>query len=132
MNFGEMPEHIRKRHENDPPKLGALDDIRLPGPAIRSEPEILEPLRTREAVLDNSAILDNITNKALQRLDEVLDGEWTGDAKTDAVMMDAVRLTLTTQLRVDDSRLKKRTNDTLAQLLQRMDREDANLKVINA
>jgi len=42
-------------------------------------------------------------------------------------MMDAVRLTLTTQLRVDDSRLKKRTTDTLAELLKRMDTEDMRL-----
>lgn len=129
--FGERPAYLDKRHENDVPKLGALDDIRLPGPTITATVEIMET-RTRDAVLDSSAMLDGITNKALQRLDEVLEGEWSGDPKTDAIMMDAVRLTLTTQLRVDDSRLKKRTTDTLAALLQRMDREDANLKVINA
>lgn len=130
--FGEMPEHIRKRHQNDVPSIDALDNIQLPGPAVHyANPEILSPT-TREAVLDSSAMLDGITNKALRRLDEVLEGEWSGDPKSDAIMMDAVRLTLTTQLRVDDSRLKKRTTDTLAQLLQRMDREDANLKTINA
>jgi hypothetical protein len=129
--FGELPEYLRKRHKNDVPSIGALDDIRLPGAAIYATPEIIEP-KGREAVLDNSAVLDDITNKALTRLSEVLEGDWSGDPKEDAIMMDAVRLTLTTQLRVDDSRLKKRTTDTLAQLLQRMDREDANLKVINA
>ena len=80
----------------------------------------------------SAAILDDITNKALTRLSEILENNWSGDAKEDAIMMDAVRLTLTTQLRVDDSRLKKRANDTLAQLLARMDREDANLKIVNA
>jgi hypothetical protein len=129
--FGEMPEYLRKRHRQNVPSIGALDDLRLPGVAIYTAAEIIEP-KGREAVLDNSAVLDNITNKALTRLSEVLDEDWTGDPKVDAIMMDAVRLTLTTQLRVDDSRLKKRTTDTLAQLLQRMDREDANLKVINA
>jgi hypothetical protein len=129
--FGELPEYLRKRHKNDVPSLGGLDDLRLPGVAIHATPEIIKP-EGREAVLDNSAVLDDITNKALTRLSEVLDEDWTGDPKADAIMMDAVRLTLTTQLRVDDSRLKKRTTDTLAQLLQRMDREDANLKVINA
>ncbi len=131
MNFGEQPEHIRKRHENDVPSIGALDDIRLPGPPVFAEAEIIET-KSRDAVLDNSALLDNITNEALKRLHERVQEHWTGDPKEDAITMDAVRLTLTTQLRVDDSRLKKKTSDTLAQLLARMDREDANLKVINA
>ena len=131
--FGERPEYLRKRHEHDVPAIGSLDDIRLPTPPVHyANPEILQPSKTRDAVLDNSAILDDITNKALTRLSEVLDEDWTGDPKTDAIMMDAVRLTLTTQLRVDDSRLKKRQTDTLSQLLARMDKEDANLKIINA
>jgi hypothetical protein len=129
--FGEMPEYLRKRHKNDVPSIGSLDDICLPAaPVHYASVEIVK--EARDAVLDNSAVLDDITNKALTRLSEVLDEDWTGDPKADAIMMDAVRLTLTTQLRVDDSRLKKRTTDTLAQLLARMDREDANLKVINA
>lgn len=128
--FGDVPDHIRKRHEKDVPSLGALDGIVLaPVPAY----EVIAPEKAaRAAVLDSSAILDDITNKALKRLDEVLDNEWSGDPKEDAIMMDAVRLTLTTQLRVDDSRLKKRTTDTLAQLLQRMEQEDVRLmKVVS-
>jgi hypothetical protein len=129
--FGEMPAHIRKRHQKDVPSIGALDDLRLPGaPVHYAEVEIVK--ETRDAVLDSSALLDNITNEALKRLHERVTEHWTGDPKEDAITMDAVRLTLTTQLRVDDSRLKKKTSDTLAQLLARMDREDANLKVINA
>ena len=126
MMFGEVPEHIRKRHEKDVPSIGALDDIVLPTAPVRYvEAEIVEPVRA--AVLDNSAMLDGITNKALERLKEVLDDGWTGDPKEDAIVMDAVRLTLTTQLRVDDSRLKKRTTDTLAELLKRMETEDLRL-----
>ena len=130
--FGEMPEHIRKRHEKGIPSIGKLDDILL-----LSKPVIYEtiemPIAVREAVLDSSALLDNITGKALQRLDEILDEQWSGDPKEDAVIMDAVRLTLTTQLRVDDSRLKKRTNDTLGKLIEKMEIEDMRLmKVINA
>lgn len=132
--FGEVPDHIRKRHQQDVPSLGALDGIVLPASPVHYEQaEIVATRETREAVLDSSALLDGITNKALQRLDEVLDNEWSGDPKEDAIMMDAVRLTLTTQLRVDDSRLKKRTNDTLAELLKRIDEEDVRLmKVVNA
>lgn len=124
--FGEVPDHIRKRHEKDVPSIGSLDGIVLPAAPARYA-EIISPSITREAVLDSSALLDNITSKALTRLDEVLDGDWTGDPKEDAIMMDAVRLTLTTQLRVDDSRLKKRSNDTLAELLKRMETEDLRL-----
>lgn len=129
--FGDVPDHIRKRHEKAVPSLGSLDDIVLPSAPVRYvEAEIIQV--TRAAVLDSSAQLDNITNKALTRLDEVLEGEWTGDPKADAIMMDAVRLTLTTQLRVDDSRLKKRTNDNLAELLKRMSVEDERLmKVVS-
>lgn len=124
--FGEVPDHIRKRHEKDVPSIGSLDDIILPIREVRyAEAEVIAP--TRAAVLDSSAVLDNITNKALTRLDEILEGNWTGDPKEDSIMMDAVRLTLTTQLRVDDSRLKKRTNDTLAELLKRMETEDLRL-----
>jgi hypothetical protein len=124
--FDEVPDHIRKRHEKDVPSLGDLDSIVLPVSQVRYvEAEIIA--KPREAVLDSSALLDGITNKALTRLDEILDEDWTGDPKADAIMMDAVRLTLTTQLRVDDSRLKKRTSDTLAELLKRMEVEDLRL-----
>lgn len=124
--FGDVPDHIRKRHEKDVPSLGALDGIVLPAVPVHYE-QVIMTKEARDAVLDSSAVLDDITNKALKRLDEKLDDGWTGDPKDDAIIMDAVRLTLTTQLRVDDSRLKKRTTDTLAQLLARMEQEDVRL-----
>lgn len=124
--FGEVPEHIRKRHEKDVPSLGNLDDIVLPAAPVRME--ILPPEKApRETVLDSSAKLDSLTNLALTRLEEILEEPLASDPKEMAVQMDAIRLTLTTQLRVDDSRLKKRTSDTLAELLKRMDIEDSRL-----
>ncbi len=85
----------------------------------------------RDAVLDSSAKLDNLTEKALAFYDELLSEPMsTDDMKLLSAQADAARTILTTQLRVDDSRLKKRTTDTLAQLLQRMNAEDA--KLINA
>lgn len=124
--FGDVPEHIRKRHSNDVPSLGSLDDIVLPVSPVRYvEAEVLEP--ARKAVLDSSAKLDDLTQLALTRLEEILDEPLASDPKEMAVQMDAIRLTLTTQLRVDDSRLKKRENDTLAKLLARMDEEDVRL-----
>ena len=126
--FGERPEHIRKRHEASVPSIGALDDVVLPSaPVHYDNPEVLVRTETRDAVLDSSALLDSITGTALTRLKEKLEDGWNGDAKEDAIGMDAVRLTLTTQLRVDDSRLKKRTTDTLAQLLARLDAEEMKL-----
>lgn len=130
--FGDVPEHIRKRHQNDVPSIGALDGIVLPAPPVRYvEAEMIEP--ARKAVLDSSAKLDDLTQLALTRLEEILDEPLASDPKEMAVQMDAIRLTLTTQLRVDDSRLKKRENDTLAKLLARMDEEDVRLmKVVGA
>ena len=127
--FDDMPDHIKRRHV---PAIGKLDDAVLP-PVRAIEAEIIAPAKVvRETVLDNSALLDDLTNKALQRLDEVLSEPMTGDPKSDAVIMDGIRLVMTTQLRVDDSRLKKRTTDTLAKLLERMDAEDGKLRLVNA
>lgn len=123
--FGDVPEHIRKRHEHDVPSLGSLDDIVLPAAPVRMD--VLPPEKARPAVLDSSAKLDDLTQLALTRLEEILDEPLASDPKEMAVQMDAIRLTLTTQLRVDDSRLKKRENDTLAKLLARMDEEDVRL-----
>ncbi len=132
--FGQQPPHIAKRHQTIVPQLGSLDSIVLPSaPAYM---EVLPPAATadvREAVLDNSALLDNLTNKALARLDEVLSDPLSDDPKEMAVQMDAVRLVMTTQLRVDDSRLKRKESDTLSKLLKRLDEEDVRLmKTVHA
>lgn len=129
--FGEMPEHIRKRKAIN---LDSLDSIVLPSAPINGD--VLEPLRLeleKAPVLDNSSLLETITNKALDRLDDILSEPMADDPKTMAVQMDAVRLALTTQLRVDDSRLKKRSVDTLANLIARMNDEAAKLpKLVGA
>ncbi len=129
--FGEVPEHIRKRHAKDVPSIGSLDDIVLPGARVTyAEVEILESVGPRDAVLDSSAKLDELTNKALKFYDDLLsEGAATDDPKMLSAQSDAARTILTTQLRVDDSRLKKRTTDTLAELLRRMDEEDARLTI---
>ncbi len=129
--FGEVPEHIRKRHAKDVPSIGSLDDIVLPGARVTyAEVEILEPAGPRDAVLDSSAKLDELTNKALKFYDDLLsEGAATDDPKMLSAQSDAARTILTTQLRVDDSRLKKQTTDTLAELLRRMDEEDARLTI---
>jgi hypothetical protein len=124
--LGDMPEHIRKRHTA--PEIGSLDDAVLPiAPPRPVEVEILPPRgEARDAVLDSSAKLDEITELAMQRLKDVLI-EPASDLKELAIQMDGIRIALTTQLRVDDTRLKKRQTDTLAELLKRMDSEEAKL-----
>jgi uncharacterized protein YyaL (SSP411 family) len=85
-------------------------------------------------VLDSSAKLDELTQKALDFYDDLLSEPMSmEDMKLLSAQADAARTILTTQLRVDDSRLKKRTNDTLAELLKRIETEDLRLmKTINA
>ena len=132
MNFDNPPEHIKKRHEKGIPQIGKLDDAVLPGATFTyTEVEILAPEHKLAPVLDNSSKLDSLTQKAMDFLDEVLSEPMAvDDTKMVAIQMDAARTVLTTQLRVDDSRLKKRQTDTLAELLKRMDQEDARLQQI--
>ena len=132
MNFDHKPPHIARRHERKVPGLGSLDGADLPIAPV--EAVIIEPVKAaKDAVLDNSAKLETLTDKALTRLDEVLSEPITGDPKEDAVKMDGIRLVMTTQLRVDDSRLKRKQTDTLARLLERLDQEDGKLmKVVSA
>lgn len=127
--FGDTPDHIRKRHEKAVPSLGSLDDLRLPSTTVHYD----NPPTARDAVLDSSAKLDRLTEKALEFYDELLSEPMsTDDAKLLSAQTDAARTILTTQLRVDDSRLKKRQTDTLAQLLKRMEEEDIKLmKVVS-
>ena len=127
--FGEVPEHIRKRHEKGIPSLGKLDDIVIPVSQVRYvEAEIITTMAPRDAVLDSSAKLDELTTKALRFYDDLLsEPPATDDPKILSAQSDAARTIMTTQLRVDDSRLKKRTNDTLAELLKRMEQEDVRL-----
>lgn len=130
--FGDVPDHIRKRHEKDVPSLGALDGIVLPAVPVHYE-QVTVTKEARDAVLDSSAKLDDLTQKALDFYDELLSEPMASDdMKMLSAQADAARTILTTQLRVDDSRLKKRSVDTLAQLLARMEQEDVRLmKVVS-
>ncbi len=76
--FGEIPDHIRKRHARGAPVLGSLDDIMLPMAPMAYEIIAPEP-EARSAVLDSSALLDNITQEALKRLHEKVSDHWSGD-----------------------------------------------------
>lgn len=119
--------------------VSSLDDVQLPIVDIKYDEidyETVTTKETRDAVLDGSAKLDELTTKALKFYDDLLsEPPATDDPKILSAQSDAARTIMTTQLRVDDSRLKKRTTDTLAELLKRMDAEDellSNMKTINA
>ena|ERR1700679_2748583 len=130
--FGEVPAHIRKRHEKDVPSLGNLDDIVLPSAPVRYAEIIAPVVAARDAVLDSSAKLDELTQKALKLFDDILSEPLSDDPKGVATQLEAAKTIITTQLRVDDSRLKKRSNDNLAELLKRMNDEDVRLmKVVS-
>ena len=131
--FDDVPDHIRKRHAKDVPSLGSLDDLVLPAAPVVYAEVISPPAAPRDAVLDSSAKLDDLTQKALDFYHDLLSEPLSlDDAKLLSAQTDAARTILTTQLRVDDSRLKKRTTDTLAELLKRMETEDLRLmKTVN-
>ena len=127
--FGEVPDHIKRRHQTNVPSIGALDGIVLPPAPVYATTESVD-VKPRDAVLDSSAKLDDLTQKALDFYHDLLSEPVSfDDAKLLSAQTDAARTVLTTQLRVDDSRLKKRTTDTLAELLRRMDEEDARLTI---
>lgn len=135
MNFdlGKVPEHIKQRHARGVPNLGSLDDAVLPKMTIH-QGEIFapEPI-ARDAVLDSSAKLDTLTEKALKFYDDLLSEEpRVDDPKVLAAQSDAARTVMTTQLRVDDTRLRKRNVDTLAKLLQRIAEEEPKLLNVGA
>lgn len=137
--FGEIPSHIKKRQKEPSVMVSSLDDVQLPIVDIKYDEidyETVTTKETRDAVLDGSAKLDELTTKALKFYDDLLsEPPATDDPKILSAQSDAARTIMTTQLRVDDSRLKKRTTDTLAELLKRMDAEDellSNMKTINA
>ncbi len=137
--FEDRPSHIKKRNKELPFTVSSLDDVQLPTVDIKYDEVNYEAViakETRDAVLDGSAKLDELTTKALKFYDDLLsEPPATDDPKILSAQSDAARTIMTTQLRVDDSRLKKRTTDTLAELLKRMDAEDellSNMKTINA
>src|SRR5580658_83946 len=106
-------------------EIGSLDDIKLPLVPLRDvEVEVMRK-GPRDTVLDSSAKLDGLTQKALDFYDDLLSEPLSlDDGKLLAAQTDAARTILSTQIRVDDSRLRKRTTDTLAALLERIDQED--------
>ena len=106
------------------PSLGSLDSIDLP--VTVSTPKVV-----REEVLDASEGLDNLTQLALDKAKEILDMDLIpGDEDFNAILKAQVRQVqtiLTTQVRVDEGRFKKKQVDKLGELLDLIRGEEAKL-----
>lgn len=127
--FGELPKHLQHRHKpKEVPSIGAMDDVQIPVGPPQPYMEIIgpEPMQ-RDAVLDSSAKLDELTQKALNFYDELLSEPPSGDKMVLSAQTDAARTVLTTQLRVDDTRLRRKNTDTLSKLLARIAEEEPKL-----
>lgn len=97
------------------PSLLHLADLPLPEPA----PQI------RESVLDASEELDALTNLALKNLRELLEVPFDFDVpKLVNAKLNAASTVLSTQVKVDEGRLKRRQLDTLPKLLDLIRKEE--------
>lgn len=94
-------------------------DIDLPAPA--------EPA----GFLDVSTALDDLTPLAVKRLGEVLQHQPDWDnVRSIQLQLSAIQITLGTQVKVDESRLRKRRIDILPKLLELMAAESAKLAAV--
>lgn len=105
--------------------LGSLDSIDFPV----SVPVQAKPVR--EEVLDNSAELDEITELALDAVREILQLRLEPDDENFQAVLrqkgSTAAAVLTTQVRVDEGRFKKKQVDKLGELLDLIRGEEAKL-----
>lgn len=106
-------------------ELGSLDSIDLPV-SIPVQVKVV-----REEVLDASEGLDNLTELALMKEEEILRLPLIrGDPDFNAILKaqtSASATVLTTQARVDENRFKKKQIDKLGELLELIRGEEAKL-----
>jgi len=106
------------------PRLGSLDSLDLPV-------TVTTPKVVREEVLDASEGLDNLTQLAIDKAEEILRLKLIpGDEDFNAILKaqtSQVATVLTTQVRVDEGRFKKKQVDKLGELLDLIRGEEAKL-----
>jgi len=106
------------------PSLGSLDSLDLPV-------TVTTPKVVREEVLDQSEGLDNLTQLAIDKAEEILRLKLIpGDEDFNAILKaqtSQVATVLTTQVRVDEGRFKKKQVDKLGELLDLIRGEEAKL-----
>lgn len=105
------------------PRLGSLDTLDFPvNVPVHSKP-------TREEVLDSSEGLDELTELAIDKVKEILKLDLEpGDDNFGAVLRQQASVSigvLTTQVRVDEGRFKKKQVDKLGELLDLIKGEEA-------
>jgi hypothetical protein len=103
------------------PPVSAIDTAQMP--IIRAPGELLEEVETVE--FNPSIELDNLTRKAFDALNHVFDLEMPSvhHDHFPAVLnakMKASKTVLDTQVRVDENRLKKRADDRMGAVLDRL------------
>lgn len=107
------------------PTLDRLDSAVLPQ-VFTPMQEVLEPVR--EGKLDNSGRLDQLTDLALDNLEQILAPPVDlDDSKQINAKIAASTQVLNIQSKVDDTRLRKKQQDLLPKLLEILKRERANL-----
>ena len=106
------------------PSIDNLDKVELPIVVRRAEP-------VRDEVLDASENLDNLTQVALDKALEILQLPLRQGAEDFGSVLRAqvaqVQAILTTQVRVDEGRFKKKQVDTLGKLIEMIKSEEAKL-----
>lgn len=118
----------RKRLQAKVPSIDSLDSVVLPD-IQPLEVEVLPPVR--DGKLDGSARLDVLTDKALDNIEQILDlpvcGSEGDDIKILNLKATVAGQVLSTQARVDDTRLRRRQVDLLPKILEVLKREQAKL-----
>jgi len=129
--INEARERLRNLIGDEPviPSIENLDSAVLPPVAFQQTVTRME--RTLEGKLDSSARLDELTDKAFDNIEEILDMPFDGENKSATVKLAAAQAVLNVQVKVDETRLRKRQTDLLPKLLAVIERERLKLpKVI--
>lgn len=120
----------------DVPQLGSLDSAQLPDvgdryaprPApARNEPRLLD----QDEVLDAGVALDLLTQKAINKANQILDLDLDPENEQFTAILRAqtaqVQAIFTTQARVDEGRFKKKQADNMQKLLEILAGEEKKL-----
>lgn len=106
------------------PSIDRLSEVDLP---VLTSIRRIEPIRPE--VLTESADLDNLTDLAIEAVEEILRLKLEPDSENFASVLRQKGATaaavLTTQVRVDEGRFKKKQVDTLGKLIDLIKSEEA-------
>lgn len=117
---------------SEPVDVGSIDDMRSAMEAVPAhQPAAFMDLEDEDGTTDHSAKLLGLTGLALDRATDILEvfpdrsSATFGDELR--AQVSTVRTVLTTQLRVDENHLRRRTVDALPQLLREVAAEEKRI-----